>query len=294
MSGSGRFAVLMSLATFGWVVAPGAERGVPAADDKVIILSAVDESGRAVNDLTAADLRAREDGADVEIISAKLSTAPLFVELLVDTTPGIEEFISEVRKAMSAFVRQVRAGNADAQISLMEFGQAAVTTIPFTGDVAELDKGINKLFPKPRSGSVLLEALVEASNQLSRRQSRRRAIVSLNMEPGDEQSREEPKKINDGLKRSGAQLWAISLQKGTNKHPQRDVVLNTLSRQSGGSREFIVSSSAVETYLLKYADILTSQYELTYKRPGNKPGTMVQVGTTRQGVKLHASLYAPE
>ena len=129
----------------------------------------------------------------------------------------------------------------------MEFGQAAVTVVPFTTSGPDLEKGINRLSGKPRSASVLLEAINAASNNLAKRPSPRRAIVSLNIEPGDEQSREDPKRIVESLRKSVAQLWCVSIQKGALKNPQRDVVLNVFTKNTGGDREFIVGQSAIAT-----------------------------------------------
>ena len=159
----------------------------------------------------------------------------------------------------------------------MEFGQAAVTSVPFTTSGADLEKGINRLSGKPRSASVLLEAINAASNNLAKRPSPRRAIVSLNIEPGDEQSREDPKRIVESLRKSLAQLWCVSIQKGGLRNPQRDVVLNVFTKNTGGAREFIVGQSAIATYLTNFADALTSQYEATYKRPATK-AQAVQIG----------------
>jgi VWFA-related protein len=261
--------------------------------DKTVFLSVLDESGRPVKDLTVSDLRIREDGVDREVTGLKPATDPLTIALLADTTKGAEEYIRDIRDALSGFVRRVRAASPDAPITLMEFGQASITVIPFTTSTEDLEKGINTLVGKPNAASVLLEAIIDASGQIAKRPSPRRAIVVLNMEPSDEQSREEPKKINEALRKSGAQLWAVSLQKGTMKNPTRDIVLNALTRNTGGNREFIVGQSALLTVLKGYADALTSQYELTYKRP-NKSAQVVQVGTTRQGLKLHASGFAPQ
>jgi len=167
-----------------------------------------------------------------------------------------------------------------------------VTLVPFTNSADDLDKGINTLFPKPRSGSVLLEAIIASAYELAKRQSYRRAVVSLNMEPSDEQSHQDAKKLDDALRRSSLQLWALSLQKGPASNSKRDIVLNELAKRTGGQRDIIVAQSAVDTYLDRYAEALTSQYEMTY-RVGNSsnPGKTVQVGSTRPGVKLHASVY---
>ncbi len=177
------------------------------------------------------DILIREDGVDRELVSVKPSKETLNVVLLADTSPAVDEMLLDVRTSLIAFVRQVHAVSPDAQISLMEFGQAAITVVPFTTADADLEKGINRLAGKPRSASVLLEAINAASNNLAKRPSPRRAIVALNIEPSDEQSREDPKRIVESLRKSVAQLWCVSIQKGPLKNPQRDVVLNDLHQE---------------------------------------------------------------
>ena len=281
------FAVLVSAA-----MPDAALRSAPGPD-KSIFVSVLDAGGKPVKDLTAEDFRLREDGVDREIVSVKPATEPLQVVLLADTTATADPLIRDIRTSLSACVKQLHAASPDAAISLMEFGQAAVTTVPFVTDDASLESGINRLVGRPGAASVLLEAIIAASNNLSKRPSPRRAIVSLNIEPSNEQSREEPKKINEAMRKSVAQLWSVSLQKGELKNPTRDVVLNAVTRNTGGVREFIVAPSALETVLKGFADALTSQYEVTYKRPGSS-AQVVQVGTVRQNVRLHASGFAPQ
>jgi VWFA-related protein len=264
----------------------------PATEDKTIFVGAVDESGKPVQGLTTDDFRLREDGVDREIISVKPATQTLNIELLADTTAAANEVLQDLRKSLAAFVHQVHAVSPEAQIALMEFGQASVRVVPFTTTDADLEKGINTLIGKPGAASVLIEAIIAASNNLAKRPSPRRAIVAVNIEPSDERSREEPKKIQEALRKSVAQFWAVSLQKGALKNPSRDAVLNALTKNTGGRREFIVGQSAIEPILKQYADTLTSQYEVTYKRPGS--AQVVQVGVTRTGVKLHASAFAPQ
>ena len=87
----------------------------------------------------------------------KPSTETLNVMLLADTTAAVDDMLLDVRTALIAFVNQVHAVSPNAQISLMEFGQAAVTAVPFTTSGPDLEKGINRLSGKPRSASVLLE-----------------------------------------------------------------------------------------------------------------------------------------
>lgn len=260
--------------------------------DQTIYATVLDASGQPLTGLTAVDFAIREDGVDREVLTATLATEPLRIALLVDTSTAAEEYVSDIRAGCTAFVQAVMENSADAQISLWEFGQASVRIKDFTSDAAALERHTRRLFPKPRAASVLLEALYDASEALASRPSPRRAIVVLNLEPADEQSRQEPKKITDSLMRSRAQLWAVSVQRGTLQNAQRDLVLNTLVRSAGGLREFIVAPSAIAGYMRQYAAALTAQYELTYRRPSGRP-QVVQTGVRRDGAKVIAGILAP-
>ena len=268
-------------------------RAAPA--DKSVFVSVLDQSGKPVKNMTGEEFLVREDGTDREIIAVRPATQPLTIELLADTTGGIDEYLQDIRQALTAFVRTVQAGVPDSPIQLMEFGQAARPVAPFSTTTDDLEKAINRLSGKRGSGSVLLEAIARAGNELSKRPSPRRAIVVLNLEPSDEQSSEDPKRLMQSLQKAGAQVWVVSLQKGALKNPQRDVILGQITKATGGRREFIVNQAAVESLLTDYAHALVAQYEIVYKRPDtNKPPLQVQIGTTRGGVNLHANAFAPQ
>lgn len=267
------------------------------AADKTVYVAVLDEAGKPVKDLKTEEFRIREDGADREVVDVKLATDPLYVALLVDTTQAAEPYIRDIRGALTAFVKHVASASPDARISVFEFGQASVPLIPFTTDREKLERDINRLYPKKQPEAVLLEALMDATNALGKQNSRRRAVVVFSMEPGLERSTEHPQKIQDNFRRTGATLWTVSLRKnaGLAANSQRDLVLDTVGKNTGGHREFIVGQTAVETYLLKYADALTSQYAVTYRRPASEKPQVVQIGVTRAApLKLHASLFAPQ
>jgi len=274
---------------------------------KTLYVSVLDESGKPVKDMTAADFAMREDGRDIQIISAGPAQDPLQVVFLVDTSGSAVQLTQDIRKGVGGFIAQLHSVRADAAIELMEFGQAAVAATPFTTDDAVLLKALDKLVGKPNADAVMLEALNQATSDLAKRPSPRRAVVSLNMDP----SREligDTNRIKDGFRKSVAQLWALTLQisninitagknasagASMNAASPRNAVLSQLGSQTGGTHDNINTPSGIEGTLRQYADALTYQYEIVYKSP-NKSAKVVQVGTTRQGVKLHASGFAPQ
>jgi hypothetical protein len=273
--------------------------------NKSLFLSVLDASGRPLTDLALGDILIREDNTDREVIEIKPATQPLAVAVLVDTAQGkrvtdaygmAETYVRDIRVSVGGFGRQLLAKSPDAAVSLMEFGQAAIPVVSFTQNPLDFEKGVNKLIPKADVGSVLMEAITEANKDLAERPSTRRAIVSLNLEPSDEQSREDQKTVIQSFKESGAQLWSVSVQRGGLKNSKRDMVINDYAKASGGRRDFIVGISAAEAILKNYADALAAQYEVVYKRPeSKKPPTIVQVGLAREGKhEIHASGFPPK
>jgi hypothetical protein len=272
--------------------------------DKSLFISVLDEAGKPVKDIVADDILIREDGADRQVVAVKPASQPISVAVLVDTAQGSretdkygtpEEYVRDLRNAVGTFGKTLLGQSPNAVVSLTEFGQAAVTIVPFTSKPDEYMKGVNRVVARPGVGSVLMEALTQANKDLAKQPSTRRAIVSLNLEPSDEQSSQNEKEIVSTFAKSGAQLWAVSVQRGGLKNSKRDVVINQFAKTTGGQRDFIVAISAVEGILKGYADALTYQYEVVFKRPeSNKLPKQIQLGTPRQGVKLHASGFPPQ
>jgi hypothetical protein len=278
--------------------------GTQGGVDKSLYISVLDEAGKPVKDIVADDILIREDGVDRQVVAVKPASQPISVAVLIDTAQGTrvtdaygtpEDYVRDLRVAIGSFAKQLLGQSPNASVSLMEFGQAAITMVKYTSDPVEFEKGVNRIVSRPQVASVLGEALEAANKDLIGRPGGRKAIVSLNLEPSNEQSFDNANAITDSFRKSGAQLWAVSVQRGGLKNSKRDVVLNDFAKLTGGQRDFLLSISAVEGILKGYADALVYQYEVVYKRPeSNKPTKIIQLGTTRQGVKLHASGYAPK
>jgi VWFA-related protein len=271
---------------------------------KTVYVSVVDESGKPVKDMTAAEFAMREDGKDIQILSAGPAQAPLQVVFLVDTSDSVLQLTQDIRKSVTAFIKELHSVRNDAAIEMMEFGQAAVATTAFSTDDEVLTKALDHMVGKPTANAVMLEAIQQAAKDLSKRPSQRRAVVGFNAEP----SREligDTSRIKDAFRTSVAQLWSVSLQvstaalkpgslpSGRTTDATRNAVLTQLAQQTGGQHEMINSPAAIEGLLKQYADALTYTYEVNYK-PASKNGKVIQMGTTRQGVKIHASGFAPQ
>ncbi len=284
--------------------------GVPNAGPegtKSVYVSALDASGNPVKDMTADDFRMREDGKDVEVLKLQPAQDPLQVVFLVDTSGSSVRLTQDIRNGATAFIKQLHSVRSDAAIELMEFGQASVAATTFTTDDTVLFKALDKLVGKPDADAVMLEAMLQATQDLSKRPSQRRAVVGLNTDPARELIGD-TNKIKDGFRKSVAQMWALTLHQtgitlttkasagaaaNANLGDTRNAALSQLAQQTGGAHDNIDTASGVEPRLKQYADALTYQYELIYKKTSNN-AKVIQVGTTRDGVKLHASGFAPQ
>ena len=194
--------------------------------------------------------------------AAEPATDPLFVVLLADTTKspmGITYPTQDVRGSLSAFAKIVTTENPSAEIALMEYGGAAVMTVNFAPTTDGVMKAIGRLVPGQRASGVLFEALVDAGKELGKRTSPRRAIVAINFSWPDS-SQMIPKAVADSVLKSGASVWAVSIQGAPDSSnfqigsqsvdnmmaANREIVLTNLPAMTGGQRLTGVTSTDLD------------------------------------------------
>jgi len=275
--------------------------------NKTVFITFLDEKGVPITDLKQDEIHVAENGREVQVVSAKLATTPMSITLLGDTTKAAGgggfnaasassagEMIRDIRAAFSAFEKDILTASPESEISLTEFGQANIEIVPFTNKSDDIEKGITRLFPKPNADSVLLEAITEAAKELSKRKNGRRAMISINVEPGTELSKEPPNTILNELGKAQAALFSVSLQKGDNKNQSRGIVLPQVAKVTGGRHEIIVGQSALVAKLKETAGFLLSQYEVTYARPAGPTPQRLQAGVTRPNVTIYATQFPPK
>ena len=278
---------------------------------KTVYVTFLDAGGTPVTDLKQDEIHLAENGKELQITSAKRATGPMSIIMLGDTTKaagggGLEqggkggsssssgELIRDIRAAFSAFSKDIFAASPTSEIGIMEFGQASIMVTDFTSKPEDIDKGLTRLFPKPDADSVLLEAITEGSKELGKRANPRRALVSINVEPSKELSREPDNSIMKELGKAQAPLFSVSLQKGENRNAHRGVVLPQLAKQTGGRHEAIVGQSALVSLLKNTAGFLLSQYEVTYTRPAGPMPTALAMGVARPNVTIYATHFPPQ
>src|SRR5271163_4290220 len=140
-----------------------------------ILATVIDANGQPVPDLTQDAFQLSEEKIPQEIVRFEAQTnRPLDVALMVDSSMSTFKDMKFETDAASHFIRQVVRPGDD--LGVFEFSEHVSELSNFSSNVSELQSAARRI--APGSGTSMYDAIVLASNTLSRRPSgRRRAIV---------------------------------------------------------------------------------------------------------------------
>jgi hypothetical protein len=256
------------------------------------LVTVIAESGDPVTGLTGADFVVREGSKELRVVSAELSTFPLIVSVLVDTTEppatGMTSPARDLRAGLSGFVDALRAAGGAPRIALVEVGGGAVTTAGFDANSAVLDAAIAKLLPAHPGDALMIEAIGGAAREMTSAQTPRRAIVVVDFNSSESANEGTMKRVMADLAQSGATVWSTSVRLPRSGGSRREGALNLMTKASGGLRQVAGAASGLDVLLKRVADSLASQYIVTFERDGDgQPGELQM--RTKDGLKVHPS-----
>jgi Ca-activated chloride channel homolog len=240
------------------------------SEERTVIASVLDRSGAPVTALTASDFIVREDGVEREVLTAAPATDALRVAVLVDTSQAIDRHVGDVRQALKTFFRRLAGEH---EVALITFGDRPTVLVDYTRDLDRLESGADRVFAHSGSGSYLLDAIIEASKGLRRREGTRSAIVVITAE-GPEFSERTHQSVVDELRTSDASLHAFVLDTRraavrSRAGLDREIALSDGARMTGGRREHLLSSMSLAPALSRLAALLEEQYAIVYSRPSS-------------------------
>ena len=264
------------------------------ARSREIYVSAVDRQGAPVTGLTTADFTVKEDGAVREVLDVKPATDPLQIAVLIDDSAAATDATSYLRDGLEAFLERMRG---HAEIGLITIGERPTVLAPYTTDTAVLTDKVKRLFPRPNAGAYLLDALVDASRGLAKREARRPVIFAITFEAGPEYSNQHYENVLRDLQKSGAALHVVAI--GTpscslsDEMRNRGQVLSEGTSRTGGRRDQVLANSGIPDKLKQAADELLNQYVVTYGRPDKLiPPEKIAVTSSRPNVTVRARTRA--
>ncbi len=255
------------------------------ARERTLYASVVDKNGEPVAGLSADEFIVREDNARREVLRVSRAVEPMALAILVDNSAAADNDIRNIRDGLTTFVADMRAEN---DIAIVGLADRPTILQDYTRNGELLKAAIGRLFAQPASGMMLLEALVDVSRGLARREEPRANIVAI-LTDGAEFGNQHYDQVLDSLKAGGAALHVLAI--GTfgasmsDELRNRGVVLDQGPRRSGGERHPLLSSMGVGATLGKVARELKNQYKVVYGRPESliQPQT-VTVTVTRPGL----------
>ena len=256
--------------------------------ERTLFVSVLDKDNRPIVGLGMDAFMVSEDGQAREVLRASRAVQPVDVALLVDNSQAITPHVNDIRQAASAFTqRMAKDGNPIALIGLAD--RPTILQDYITSPDA-MDRATKKIFAQPGAGTTVLDAIIETSRGLQKRDAARRVIVVLTTE-GTDFSNPNYRHALDVLKESGAALYAVVLTEpgnnvavNTEEGRNRAIVLADGSDASGGRLIHVISSMSFTGTLASVAEAIEQQYEIVYSRPGALiPPDKVEVRVNRPG-----------
>ena len=280
--------VLLAICTPAAGAAAQAERAGTERTREVYV-SVIDNRGAPVSGLAAADFTVKEDGKPREVLAVRAAETPLDLVVLIDDSAAATEATTHLRDGLVAMLERL---HGKAQISLMTHGDRPTMLAPFTRDTADLQQKVRRIFPRSGSGAYLLDALMEASVSLAKRNAERPVIVAITFE-GVEYSNRNDQPVLDALQKSGAALHVVAVGSPSSsledEMRNRNMVIAEGTSRTGGRRDQVLAVSGLPDKLKQVADELVNQYVLTYGRPDTLvPPEKLEVTTTRPRVTVRA------
>jgi VWFA-related protein len=257
--------------------------------ERTLFVSAVTGRGDPVEGLDVADFIVTEDGRQREVLRVTPATEPMDIALLIDTSASAERAISSIRDGVRRFVAQMAVGN---QIALVGLADRPTILVDYTSSQERLMQGVGRFFAMNGSGMTLLDALLEVSAGLRRRETPRAVIVPV-ITNGVEFTNRYARDVTAALRAAGAALHAIvvgHLPIGSTEDRERAMTLDAGTRETGGQHVTLLTDSAIEAALLRLARELTSQYKVVYGHPESLiPPDKIEVRPARPGVTMRGT-----
>jgi len=272
-------------ARLAWAQQPAApETGADAGPDasfttgiKVVNVFATvrGKNGALIRDLTKDDFGLLENGRPQTIrYFSRETDLPLSLGLMIDTSLSQGKVLEAELGASLRFLDQVLREDKD-QVFVMQFDLAVVMRQPFTNSRKKLEDALTivdmpsrrELLLQRGGGTLLYDAVIEASNAMKRQSNRKAAIVLTDgVDTGSDASLDS---AIEAAQRSDLMIYSILFSDagyyglfGGGGEGRR--VLARLAKETGGSFFEVSKKQGIEQIFDAIQDELRSQYSLGF------------------------------
>jgi VWFA-related protein len=261
--------ILLAGASLGWL------RGQDVtftSDVKVVSLLAtvLNKSGTIVRTLTKDDFAVAENGRPQTIkYFSRESDLPLTIGLMVDTSMSQRRILDAERGASYHFLDKVLRETKD-QVFVMQFDMSVQMRQPLTASRKNLDDSLALVDTPPMrdlqmqgsaGGTLLYDAMVEASNKTMKGLHGRKALIVLS-DGDDNGSQNDVVAAIDAAQRADTLIYSI-LFSDVGSHGGR-AAMSRMARETGGGYFEVSKKLPIDQIYDVIQDELRSQYNLGY------------------------------
>ena len=270
-------------------------QAAPASEAEVlsrtVTVTVTDEKGAPVSGLAREDVALIENGVARDVVSFGLDRRPLTVVFLLDTSEAMQPaYRLHVVPAVTAFFSGLPEGT---QFALWTLGERPQKRVDYTDDVARVDQALKRV--APAGGSTLLDGLMEATKDLSKKEGEHSAVVVVSA-TGPEFSSTYRERVVQSALLPDTTFLSVLLEEGTTDNENRtnyDFVLDGLAKKSGGVLANTLSSMGLDRELKGLLACLTAQYRLTYATPPELKQRKLEVTVAHPGTKVRIQSPPP-
>jgi VWFA-related protein len=259
---------------------------------RAFVATVTSDKGGAVTGLGANDVAILENGVARDLVSIDADERPVTLAFIIDTSEATRAALRlNLVEAATIFLKGLPEGST---FAIWSTGDRPTKVLDYTSDRVAAQKALARLFP--RGGNTLLDAVAEASADLKKqgekekKEGERSVVVALTGLTPELSNRDKWRAVEEAEKKAPF-FMAVSYEEGDADFEDRqkyDYVLSTLSQQSGGRYETVLSPMAVSASMGKLLDDLKSQYRVRYvSAPDLKDkDRKMEVKVARPGVKV--------
>ena len=288
-------------------LASGQDEATFSADVKVVnVLASVrTKKNEIVRDLTKDDFLLSENGRPQTIrYFSRESELPLTVGLMIDTSMSQQRVLDSERSASFRFLDQVLRESKD-KLFVMQFDMAVQLRQPLTSSRKDLEEILSYVDTPTRrelgmqtgGGTLLYDAIVEASNTVLKNQRNRKAMIVLS-DGDDNGSTATLTDAIEAAQRADTLVYSILFSDSSfpaPRFPFRGLdgrgVLSRLSKETGASFFEVSKKQGIEQIYEAIQEELRGQYSLGFvsDRPSEiSEFRALKLSTKQKGLVVHS------
>jgi VWFA-related protein len=228
-----------------------------------------DKKNQILRDLTKDDFQVLENGRPQTIqYFTRETDLPLTIGLLVDTSTSQTRVLDAERGASLRFLDQVLRENKD-HVIIMQFDLAVQTRQPLTASRRDLSESLafvdtptrNQLRSQFGGGTLLFECVVDASDQVMKKQKGRKALIVLS-DGGENGSDNTLSDAIEAAQRAETLIYTILFSDGS--YGADRGIMQRLAKETGGGYFEVSKKQTIDQVFTLIEQDLRSQYSLGY------------------------------